>query len=110
MVLAAPRLAHKTYRVELGLVNPVSRPNVTGCGIMSSVWGMIFQLGSTVKVSVELHVATRHHRVESDVKPEQQPQKFRGHTTKVVSHTSGENLSSGLRPSQTQTCLPSYRY
>ena len=29
---------------------------------MSSVWGMIFQWGSTIKVSIELAVATRHHR------------------------------------------------
>ena len=34
--------------------------NVTGCGIMSSVWGMILQWGSTIKVNIELHVATRH--------------------------------------------------
>ena len=29
---------------------------------MSSVWGMIFQWGSTIKVSIELPVATRHRR------------------------------------------------
>ena len=51
---------------------------MTGYGIMSSVWGMILQRGSTIKVSTELHVAKRHRRdmtekknVESDVKPEQ---------------------------------------
>ena len=42
---------------------------------MSSVWGMILQWGSTIKVSIELPVATRHCRdwkiVESSVKPEQ---------------------------------------
>ena len=31
-----------TYGVELGLVDPMS-DNVTGCCIMSSVWGMILQ-------------------------------------------------------------------
>ena len=35
---------------------------VTGCGIMSSAWGMILQWGSTIKVSIELLVATRHRR------------------------------------------------
>ena len=34
----------------------------TSCGIMSSVWGMILQWGSTIKVSIELPVATRHRR------------------------------------------------
>ena len=29
---------------------------------MSSVWGMILQWGSTIKVSIELPVATRHRR------------------------------------------------
>ena len=33
---------------------------MTVCGIMSSVWGMILQGGSTIKVSIELPVATRH--------------------------------------------------
>ena len=59
MVLAAPRLALKTYGVELGLVDQC-QDNVTGCGIISSVWGMILQWGSTIKVSIELPVATRH--------------------------------------------------
>ena len=36
--------------------------NVTGCGIMSSVWDMILQWGSTIKLSIELPVATRHRR------------------------------------------------
>ena len=31
-------------------------------GIMSSVWDMILQWGSTIKVSIELPVATRHRR------------------------------------------------
>ena len=35
---------------------------MTGCGIMSSVWDMILQCGSTIKVSIELPVATRHRR------------------------------------------------
>ena len=34
----------------------------TSCGIMSSVWGMILQWGSTIKVSIGLPVATRHRR------------------------------------------------
>ena len=42
---------------SLGLVNPVS-----GYYIMSSVRGMILQWGSTIKVSIELPVATRHRR------------------------------------------------
>ena len=33
-------LGTQTYGVELGLVNSLS-DNVTGCGIMSNVWGMI---------------------------------------------------------------------
>ena len=36
--------------------------NVTGYGIMSSVWGMILQWDSTIKVSTELPVATRDCR------------------------------------------------
>ena len=35
---------------------------MTGCGIMSSVWDMILQGGSTIKVNTELPVATRHRR------------------------------------------------
>ena len=35
---------------------------MTGCGIMSSVWDMILQWGSTIKVSIELPVAPSHHR------------------------------------------------
>ena len=35
---------------------------MTGCGIMSSVWDIILQWGSTIKVSIELPVATRHRR------------------------------------------------
>ena len=35
---------------------------MTGCGIISSVWGIILQWGSTIKVSIELPVATRHRR------------------------------------------------
>ena len=39
---------------------------VTGYSIMSSVWGMILQWGSTIKVSTELPVATRHLRDMSE--------------------------------------------
>ena len=35
---------------------------MTGCGIMSSVRGMLLQGGSTIKVSIERPVATRHRR------------------------------------------------
>ena len=35
---------------------------MTGYGIMSSVWDMILQCGSTIKVSIEPPVATRHRR------------------------------------------------
>ena len=33
-------LSTQTYGAELGLVDPVSN-NMTGCGVMSSVWSMI---------------------------------------------------------------------
>ena len=55
MVLVAPCLA-----LRIGLVLPNNVDNVTVCGFMSSVWGMIFQRGSTIKVSIELPVANRH--------------------------------------------------
>ena len=56
MVLAAPRLALRfTGSTQY-------QDNVTGCGIMPSVWHMILQWGSTIKVSIELPVATRHRR------------------------------------------------
>ena len=35
---------------------------MTGRGIMSSVLGMILQRGGTIKLSIELPVATRHRR------------------------------------------------
>ena len=35
---------------------------MTGCGIVSSVWGMILQCCSTIKVSIELPVTTRYRR------------------------------------------------
>ena len=35
---------------------------MTGCGIMSSVGGMILQRGSTVKLSIEVPASTRHRR------------------------------------------------
>ena len=52
---------------------------MTGCGIMSSVWGMILRRGSIIKVSIELLVATRHRHdmteffFKATVKPEQTP-------------------------------------
>ena len=52
---------NQTYGVELGLVDPV-QVNVSGCGVMSSVLGMILHWGSTIRVSIELPVSTRHHR------------------------------------------------
>ena len=54
-------LGTQTYGVELGLVDQC-QDNVTGCGIMSSVWDMILQWGSTIEVSTELPVSTRHRR------------------------------------------------
>ena len=54
-------LSTQTYGLELGLATQF-QDNVTGCGIMSSVWDMILQWGSTIKVSIELPVATRHCR------------------------------------------------
>ena len=33
---------------------------MTGCGIMSTVWGTILQGGSTIKESIDLPVTTRH--------------------------------------------------
>ena len=57
MVLAGPRT--QTCGVELGLVD-LCQDDVTGCGIMSRVWGMMLQWGSTMKVSIELPIATRN--------------------------------------------------
>ena len=61
MVLAAPRLCTQTYRIELDW-STQCQCNVTGSGIVSGVWGMILLSGSTIKVSIELPVATRHRR------------------------------------------------
>ena len=61
MVLAAPRLGTQTYQVELDW-STQCQYNVTGSGIVSSVWGMILLSGSTIKVSIELPIATRHRR------------------------------------------------
>ena len=74
-------LGTQTYRVELGrfgrslvilgyyFMTPQKTPfhphcqdNLTGCCIISSVWGIILQRGSSIKVNIELPVATRHHR------------------------------------------------
>ena len=35
---------------------------MTGCGVMSSVWGMIRQLGRTIIVCIGLPVSIRHRR------------------------------------------------
>ena len=59
--ISCSSLGTQTYWVELGLVDPQCQDYVTGCDIMSSVWGMILQWGSTTKVSTKLPVATRHH-------------------------------------------------
>ena len=56
MLLAAPRLA-----LRLMGWSTQCQDNVTGCGIMLSVWGMILQWDSTIKVSIELSVAIRHY-------------------------------------------------
>ena len=55
--ISSSSLVTQTYGVELGLVDSVS-----GCGIMSSVWCMILQWGSTINVSIELPVSTRQYR------------------------------------------------
>ena len=44
-------LGTQTYGVELGLVDPF-QDNVTGCGIMSSVWGL--------DTSVRQHYKSEH--------------------------------------------------
>ena len=45
------------------LIHPSIKPRdkVTGWNLMSSIWVMIRQCGSIIKVSIELPVATRHH-------------------------------------------------
>ena len=39
---------------------------MTGCGIMSSVWGMILHCYITIKVSIEVPFPTRHCRDMTD--------------------------------------------
>ena len=58
MVLAALCLALRLWGRDW---STQCQDNVTRCGIMSSVLGMILQWGSTIKVSVELPVTTRYH-------------------------------------------------
>ena len=67
---------------------------MTGCGIMSSVWGMILQWRSTIKVSTELPVATRHRHdmaeklLEATLNPNKQQQhKGCAHYTGHSRHT-----------------------
>ena len=67
---------------------------MTGCGIMSNAWGMILQWRSTIKVSIELPVATRDRR---DMKhywkrrktrnKQQQQHKWCAHYTSHSRHT-----------------------
>ena len=59
--LAAPRLALR-FTGQSKDWSTQCQDNVTGCGIMSSTWGMILQCGSTMKVSIVLPVTTRHRR------------------------------------------------
>ena len=83
MRLAAPRLA-----LSDGVENwsTQCQDNVTGYGIMSSVWGMILQCGSTIKVSTELPVANRHRRdtIENLLKATLNPNKQ--HTTTFTAY------------------------
>ena len=57
---------------------------MTGCGIVSSVWGMILQCCNTIKVSIELPVATRHHcdmtekLLKAALNPNKQQQQHKG--------------------------------
>ena len=50
---------------------------------MSSVWGMILHWGSTIEVSIELPVATRHRRdmteklLKATLNPNEQQQQLR---------------------------------
>ena len=43
MILSCSSHGSQNYRVELGMVDPVSGWGMTGCGFMSSVWGMMLQ-------------------------------------------------------------------
>ena len=51
-------------KVELGIGTGQLSVSIMWLGGISchSVWGMIFQWGSTLKVSIELPVTSRHHR------------------------------------------------
>ena len=58
MVLPANRLTLRLTWKSYWLMQ--CQDNATGCGIMSHVWGMMLQWSSTIKVSIELPVATRY--------------------------------------------------
>ena len=64
MVLAALSLGaqHLESRVRNRNWSAQCQYNVTGWNIMSKCLGMIFQWGSTLKVSIELPVTSRHRR------------------------------------------------
>ena len=70
---------------------------MTGCGIMLSVWGMILLWGSTIKVSIELPVATRHRRdmteklLEATLNPNKQQQYPVRHNLKILSSKELQN-------------------
>ena len=55
-----------------------------GCGIMSSVWGMILQWRNIIKVSTERPDATRHRRdmteklLKATLNPNKQQQQHKG--------------------------------
>ena len=65
---------------------------MTGCGIMSSVWGMALQCRNTIKVSI---FATRHRRdmteklLKATLNPNKQQQQHKGcaHYTGHSRHT-----------------------
>ena len=61
MILAASRLALRLTGKSYDRSRQC-QDNVIGCGIVSSVWGMILQCRNTIKVSIELPVTTRHRR------------------------------------------------
>ena len=90
---------------------------MTGRGIVSSVWGMILQCRNTVKVSIELPVATRHHRymteklLKATFNPNKQQQQHKG-----CAHYTVHSLESLLRhiyhlterDTRMLTCIASY--
>ena len=64
LVLFRFRLALSIKKVELGIRTGQLSVSIMWLGGIScqSVWGMIFQWGSTLKVSIELPVTSRHRR------------------------------------------------